>query len=68
MNITEEDVYEDYYEYTLEPEEPVFVNYTLSFVTSGCYYWSDIQDKWTTDNCSVCSYIINRIFEGFVIR
>ncbi|XP_076075764.1 polycystin-1-like protein 2 [Mytilus galloprovincialis] len=53
VNITEEDVYEDYYEYTLEPEEPVFVNYTLSFVTSGCYYWSDIQDKWKTDNCSV---------------
>lgn len=54
VNVSEIDVYEDYYDYyDYELEESDVVNYTLSFVTSGCYYWNTMQDKWISDNCSV---------------
>ncbi|XP_053393414.1 polycystin-1-like [Mercenaria mercenaria] len=38
--------------YDLEPV-PVTFNYTISFVTSGCYFWDESQDTWSTAGCQV---------------
>lgn len=37
------------------------LNYTIRITQSGCLYWSELLDKWTSDGCKVrrCIFVIN---------
>ncbi|XP_071106159.1 polycystin family receptor for egg jelly-like [Haliotis cracherodii] len=47
--------YSDYYDYGNDEDEDVIVmtNYTISFSTAVCRFWSERDDKWVTDGCQV---------------
>ncbi|XP_062619009.1 polycystin-1-related protein-like [Saccostrea cucullata] len=60
-NETEEEEYPNYDDYYSDygittPWD--LLNYTISFVTSGCFYWDVYFDKWVSDGCQV-SYLSN---------
>ena len=42
-------------------EPPKDLNYTIRITQSGCLYWSELLDKWTSDGCKVrrCIFVIN---------
>lgn len=43
--------------YDLEETPSVTFNYTISFVTSGCYFWDVIEETWSTMGCQVRALI-----------
>ena len=42
------------------------VNYTLSISVSGCLYWSESKEKWTSEGCQVSQRFV-KIRSGFVL-
>jgi hypothetical protein len=55
-NETEEEEYENYDDYYADygiVTPPTLLNYTISFVTSGCFYWDVSSNQWVSDGCQV---------------
>ncbi|XP_067671591.1 polycystin-1-like [Haliotis asinina] len=47
--------YSDYYDYGNDDDDDVKVmtNYSISFSSSACRFWSEAEDKWITKGCQV---------------
>lgn len=55
-NETDEEEYINYDDYYVDygiVTPPDLLNYTISFVTSGCFYWSIHLEQWVTNGCQV---------------
>lgn len=59
-NETEEEEYINYDDYYTDygiVTPPDLLNYTISFVTSGCFYWDVDSNQWVSNGCQVSGTI-----------